>query len=198
MATNEVPLQPSPPGTEQPSGFSLVEALVGMGLLTTAVVMMAQLLGACIRANLASRTTTYAAVLAEQKVEELRALTFGFDADGRPVTDLSSDTSSAPETMDGGVGLSPSPGRTLGENSPGFVDYVGLFGNKLGGGREPPPGTVYTRRWAVEPVPGRADAAVVIQVLVTPHRTRGAADRGSVARLPGEARLVTLKVRKRS
>jgi type II secretory pathway pseudopilin PulG len=182
---------------DQVSGFSLIEALVGMSLLATAVVMMAQLLGLSIRTNLSSRTTSFAAVLAQQKIEELRALTLGFDVDGRPLSDFTTDTSVAPETA-GGVGLTPSPGRTLGENSPGYVDYIGLFGNKLGGGREPPAGAVYTRRWAIDPLPGRADEGVVIQVLVTANRSRGAAERGFVARLPGEARMVTLRVRKKS
>jgi hypothetical protein len=182
---------------EQVSGFSLIEALMAMGLLTAALVMLAQLLVMSVRANLSSRDTTYAAVLAEQKVEELRALMFGFDTLGNLVTDLATDTSVAPETPGGGVGLSPSPGLSLGRSTPGYVDYIGLFGNKLGGGREPPAGAVYTRRWSIETLPENPDNALVIQVLVTPNRARGPADRAPVRRLPGEARFVALKVRKK-
>ena len=37
---------------------------------------------------MASRNTTYAAVLAEQKIEELRALAWGFDTQGLPISDI--------------------------------------------------------------------------------------------------------------
>ena len=56
---------------------------------------------------------------------------------------------------------------------------------------------VYTRRWSIEPNSDESRArAVLIQVLVTSIRNRGRADQGAVTRLPGEARLVTIKVRK--
>jgi hypothetical protein len=54
----------------------------------------------------------------------------------------------------------------------------------------------YTRRWSIEPMPTSSGPAVLIQVLVTSVRNRGRADQGAVSRLPGEARLVTLKMRK--
>lgn len=178
------------------SGFSLVEVLVASGLLVTAVVTLAQLFGASTRSNLASRNTTHAAVLAEQKVEELRGLTWGFDTLGLPITDTTTDTAVTPETSTGGTGLSPSPPTALQENTPGYVDYVDGFGNKLGTGAQPPANAIWTRRWSVEPLPTNPNNTIIIQVLVTRNRNRGAAEQGAVARLPEEARMVTVKTRK--
>ena len=54
-------------------GFSLVEALVASLVLATAVLSLAQLLARATAANAAAGRTTHAALLAAQKVEELRA-----------------------------------------------------------------------------------------------------------------------------
>jgi type II secretory pathway pseudopilin PulG len=178
------------------AGFSLVEVRVATALLATALVSLAQLFAVSTRTNLGSRNTTYATVLAQQKVEELRALAWGFDSQGLPVTDTTSNTAVSPETPVGGTGLSPSPQTSLQENTGGWVDYVDQFGNKLGGGPNPPANAIYTRRWSVEPLPTNPNNTVIIQVLVTRNRDRGAANQGSVARLPEEARLVTAKTRK--
>lgn len=161
---------------------------------------LAQLFGVATRSNLGSRTTTYAAVLAEQKLEELRALVWGFDTQGLPVSDMDSDTTSdtvaSPESPAGGTGLSPSPATALQENTPGWVDHVDQFGATLGGGAEPPANTVYTRRWSVQPLPTNPNNTLILQVLVTRLRDRGAANEGAVKRLPEEARLITVKTRK--
>ena len=57
-------------------GFSLVEVLVAVGLMTTAVATLARLFVLSVETNLTSRHRTYAAVLAQQKLEELRAEAF--------------------------------------------------------------------------------------------------------------------------
>lgn len=178
------------------AGFSLIEVLVASGLLATACITLAQLFAISTRTNLGARNTTYAAVLAEQKLEELRALTWGFDSQGLPVTDSTTDTTANPETPAGGTGLTPSPDTALQENTPGYVDYVDRFGNKLGGGANPPVGAIFTRRWSIEPLPTNPNNTLIIQVLVTPQRNRGNADEGAVKRLPEEARMVTVKTRK--
>ena len=54
------------------SGFSLVEAIVAIGVLTTAVAGLVQLLVMSVRSNRAGRDATFATVLAQQKAEELR------------------------------------------------------------------------------------------------------------------------------
>lgn len=179
------------------SGFSLIEVLVASGLLASALIALAQLFAISTATNLSSRNTTYATVLAEQKLEELRALTWGFDREGLPVTDTTTNTAVNPETTTGGTGLTPSPSTALNENTSGYVDYIDQFGNKVGtGGTSPPGSAVYSRRWSIEPLPTNPNNTIVIQVLVTRHRNRGTSDEGAVRRLPDEARMITVKTRK--
>src|SRR5882672_2242131 len=88
------------------SGFSLVETLVAVSLMATAIVTLAQLFALSTRTNVAAHYTTYAAVLAEQKLEELRGLSWGFDTQGLPVSDSTTNTAVSPEDPIGGTGLS--------------------------------------------------------------------------------------------
>ena len=178
------------------SGFSLVEVMVATGLLVTALVTLAQLFVISTRSNIGSHNTTYASVLAQQKLEELRALDWGYDTQGLPLSDTTTNTTVSPETPNGGTGLSPSPSTTLQQNTAGWVDYVDSFGNKLGTGATPPDKTIYTRRWSITPLPTNPNNTLVIQVLVTRNNNRGVADQGAVMRLPEEARMITVKTRK--
>lgn len=54
-------------------GFSLVEVLIATGLLATALASLAHLFAIATRANMEAGDTTWATVLAAQKIEELRA-----------------------------------------------------------------------------------------------------------------------------
>jgi hypothetical protein len=173
-----------------------MEVMVATGIMAASLVSLAQLFAVATRTNIGARSTTYAAVLAQQKAEELRGLTWGFDLQGLPITDTTSNTAVNPEQPNGGTGLSPSPPRALNENTPGFVDYIDQFGNKLGGGANPPANAAYSRRWSIEPLPTNPNNTLIIQVLVTRNFSRGAADDGAVNRLPEEARLITVKTRK--
>lgn len=167
-------------------------------LLATALVAVAQLFAIATRSNIGSRNTTYAAVLAQQKLEELKSLTWGFDQNGLPISDISTDTTKTPETPNGGTGLRPSPSSALQENTSGWVDYIDQFGQKLGTGLNPPQDAVYQRRWSVSPLPTNPNNTLVIQVLVSRLTDRGVANEGAVKRLPDEARMVTVKTRKAS
>jgi Tfp pilus assembly protein PilV len=82
-------------------GASLVEALVATLIVSTGVVTMAQLLSIATATNLAARRGTVAAIVAEQKLEELRTLPFEY--------------------------LQTSPSTTLEQNTDGYVDYVGIY-----------------------------------------------------------------------
>jgi type II secretory pathway pseudopilin PulG len=178
------------------SGFSLVETLVATALLATAIVTLAQLFALSTRTNVSSHNTTYAAVLAEQKMEELRALAWGFDTQGLPISDTTSDTTVTPMTASGGTGLQPSSATALQENTSGYVDYVDAFGNKKGTGTNPPQDAIYTRRWSITPLPTNPNNTLVIQVLVTRNNNRGTANDGNVGRLPEEARMIVVRTRK--
>jgi type II secretory pathway pseudopilin PulG len=180
-------------------GFSLLEVLVATTLLTGSLVALAQLFIIATRANSTARATTYATFLAQQKMEQLRSLTWGFDTLGLPLTDTSTDITVAPERGTGGTGLSPSPPNTLSQNIDGYVDYLDMFGRALDGAPPPPEGAAYIRRWSVEPLPTNPGNTIVIQVLVTRWRTRGAADTAAgVRRLPDEAHVISVKTRKAS
>jgi prepilin-type N-terminal cleavage/methylation domain-containing protein len=178
------------------AGFSLLEVLVATAILATALVSLAQLFALSTRSNIGSRNTTYAAVLAQQKLEELRSLAWGFDQIGLPISDITTDTTVTPEQPIGGTGLSPSPDSALQGNTVGYVDYIDSYGNKMGTGTAPPQNAIYTRRWSISPLPTNPNNTLVIQVLVTRLNDRGAADQGAVKRLPEEARMITVKTRK--
>jgi hypothetical protein len=180
---------------QEERGSTLIEALVATLILTTGLLSMAGLVQVAATSNRVAKNGTLAGILAEQKIEQLRALAWEFDASGFPVTDVSTDTTVLPESPSGGTGLQGAP-HSLQENTPGFVDHLDGGGRIVGRATQPPASAVYTRRWSIEPMPTSAGPAVLLQVLVTAVRDRGRADAGSVSRLPGEARLVTLKVRK--
>ena len=180
------------------SGFSLVETLVATGLLAGAITVLGQMFAISMADNTSARTGTFAAVLAEQKMEQLRGLTWGFDIIGLPLTDSSSNIALPIQSGTGGPGLSPSPSDSLRSNVAGYVDYVDQFGRIIGGGVTVPAQAAYIRRWSVEPLPTNPNNTLILQVVVTKSRNRGNADSdvGSTRRLRDEARVMTVKTRK--
>jgi type II secretory pathway pseudopilin PulG len=178
------------------AGFSIVEVLVATGLLATALVALAQLFAIATATNQAARNSTITMMLAEQKIEQLRALQYTFDRAALPVQDTETDLAVYPPAATGGKGLSPSTENTLQANTDGYVDYLDHYGRTLGGGTVIPDNTAYIRRWSVEPLPTNPNNVVILQVLVTRERDRGTGDAGSVSRGPQEARLMTIKSRK--
>src|SRR3990172_9397317 len=104
-------------------GFSLVEVIIAMGILTAVSLGVAQLFAATGRANLIARGQTSTTAMAEQKMEQLRSLTWGFDSEGQglPISDTTTNSAVYPPTH-AGSGLNPSPVDALEENTPGFVD----------------------------------------------------------------------------
>jgi len=178
-------------------GFSLVEVLLATTLLTVAIASLAQLFAISTRANTNARLTTFTTVLAQQKMEQLRSLTWGFDSQGLPLTDTSTNITAAVEAPTGGKGLTPSPVGALGENTDGYCDFLDGNGQSLGGGTTPPANAIYVRRWTVEPLPTNPNNTLVLQVLVARNRSRNAADQAvGVNRLPDEARIISVKTRK--
>jgi hypothetical protein len=131
------------------------------------------------------------AALALQKVEQLRALSWTFDAAGTPISDTTTDTTTTPERPTGGTGLMASPPGALDDNVSGYCDFLDAAGASLGSGSSLPSGAVFVRRWSIDRLP--TGDALVIQVSVTPVV-------GSRHHVPGrateEARLVDIKTRK--
>ena len=133
------------------AGFSLLEALVATTILTVAVVSLAQVVAMATRANLLSRTSALAALFAAQKMEQLRALVWTFDADGLATSDVTTD----------GTGLSPSPPDALARDVSGYVDRLDARGRIVFDAGA----AVFVRRWAITPLPAPPDT-LVIQVTV--------------------------------
>jgi prepilin-type N-terminal cleavage/methylation domain-containing protein len=183
------------------AGFSLIEVIVALALLAGTLVALAHLLVIGTRLNAIARETTLASVLAGQKMEQLRSLAWGFDPSGLPISDTTTDValmgSSAigctPVPSAAPLGLTMSPGDTLSSNVDGYVDFVDARGCPLGGGAEAPAGTMFVRRWAVDPVEDDGGNTLVLRVRVL-RWAAGTATGG--VRVPGEARLVTVKTRK--
>ena len=179
------------------AGFSLLEVTIATGILATALAALGQMFALSVAINMSARANTYATVLAEQKMEQLRGLTWGYDSLALPLSDTSTNTALPVESPNGGTGLTPSPAGALTGNVDGYVDYIDQFGNIIGGGATIPGRTVYIRRWSVEPLPTTASGALVLQVIVTTLLNRRDADQaGSTRRLRDEARLLTVKTRK--
>lgn len=178
------------------SGFSLIEVIIATALLATSLVAVAQLFVMSTQANTNARTSTFATVLAQQKMEQLRGLVWGFNAVNSPVSDRQTNLAVTPLTSNGGPGLSPSPTGALLHSTTGYVDYLDSTGAWVGTGTTPAAGTVYIRRWSVTPLPEDPGNTLVLQVMVTKRLNRGAADADGGTRLPDEARLMSLKTRK--
>jgi type II secretory pathway pseudopilin PulG len=184
---------------QRAGGFSLVEVLISMGLLTAVSIGLAQLFAISGRANLTARGVTSTTAMAEQKMEQLRSMTWGFATDGTglPVSDTTSNLSVTPATATGS-GLNPSPSNALNENVTGFCDFLDAGGNWVGTGTTAPGTAVYVRRWAIVPLPTNPNNTLILQVLVTPlvnERMRGTTT-GARMRMPGDSLLISVKTRK--
>ena len=180
------------------SGFSIIETIFATGLLATAVVALAQMFVISVKNNQNARTGSYAVTLAEQKMEQLRALTWGFDAEGDylPVSDTSTNLSVMP-AAGGGTGLNPSPPDSLDVNTAGYVDYLDKRGQWIGTGTTAPAAAVYIRRWRIMPLPTNPNNTLILQVLVTPsERERTLTGGGTRKKLPNDALISTVKTRK--
>lgn len=164
--------------------------MIAAGIFATALVALADLMTRAVVAGLAARRTTYAVLLAQQKVEELAALGYGYDAAGAAATDVSSDTAQSPTAASGGTGLMSS-GASLDHDTFGFVDYVDGWGARRTSQAD---GGLFVRRWSIARPPGWADDGLVVQVYVSdrPARAPGAVPGH---RLAGEARLFTVRAR---
>jgi len=182
-------------------GFSLIEVMISMTLLTVVSLGVAQVFAVSTRANYVARGQTSTTTLAEQKLEQLRGLTWGFDLDGQglPLSDTTTNLAVYPPAATGS-GLNPSPANSLDQNTAGYVDYLDANGTWVGTGPTPTPTAMYIRRWSIQPLPTNPNNTLVLQVLVTPVATEaGRVDSADPrTRMVTDALLVTVKTRKAS
>jgi prepilin-type N-terminal cleavage/methylation domain-containing protein len=182
-------------------GFSLVEVIISMALLTSVSLGVAQVFAMSTRLNYVARGQTSATTMAEQKLEQLRGLTWGFDLEGQglPLTDTTTNLAVYPPTATG-FGLNPSPADSLEQNTAGYVDFVDANGTWVGTGTTPPGTAMYIRRWSIQPLPTNPNNTLVLQVLVTPVASEATrvATADTRTRMLTDALLVTVKTRKAS
>jgi prepilin-type N-terminal cleavage/methylation domain-containing protein len=185
--------------TSRQDGFTIVEVLVALLLISVVALGTAELFAVSIRATHAARNQTTTTVLASQKLEQLRSLTWGFDESGTglPVSDLTTNLGQEPPTNNG-AGLNPSPPGTLNQNIAGYVDYLDGRGQWVGTGVTPPATAVFIRRWSVEPLPTNPNNTLVLQVLVTTvtRESEVSGVPGPRRRMADDALIVSVKTRK--
>lgn len=176
-------------------GFSLVELLVAMALVSSLATGVTQLFVLVSRSTRDARSQTTATILAAQKMEQLRALTWG-DAQGLgpSLTDDTTDLGSDPPTS-GGRGLLPAPAGSLSRSTAGYVDYLDGFGGWVGGGAAAPTTAVFIRRWSITSID---ENTLIFQVLVTTveHERRRTRASSGPLRLADDGWLVSVKTRK--
>jgi len=175
------------------SGVALLEVMVALGLLAGAIVSLAGLYVVAARSNHEARSATRMSIAAAQKMEQLRALSWAVAEDGEDAADLSTDLSTSPESA-GGPGLRPSPAGTLASDVAGYVDYLDDHGLWVGSGAAPPPDSVFTRRWSVEPLAENPLDTLVLRVVVV--RTAAARSGPPVEAHAGAVELTTVRSRR--
>lgn len=176
------------------AGFTLVEVCIAMGVIAIAAVGIAPLLTVAARAIQTARLDTSAAVLASQKLEQLRALRWTVASDGSSVSDCATNLAAEP-AAGGGRGLCASAANTLETNTAGYVDYLNARGEWVGTGSSPPSSARFIRRWSVQPLPDDPANALTLEVRVTAVE-HDALARPPGRRLPGDALVATVMTRR--
>ena len=143
------------------TGFSLIETMIALGLLSVVAVgiLPLGLLATNTTENqghLMARTTEYA----QDKLEQLFALTYG---------DSTSDTRVFPALNTGGAGLTIGGSTNTAAPVAQYVDYLDISGNVLASGGGAPANWFYMRAWQVT-----SPRANLKQITVT-SRVRAAA-----------------------
>ncbi|MEN3338487.1 MAG: hypothetical protein V7647_2163 [Acidobacteriota bacterium] len=160
------------------AGFTLVEAVIAVGMLATLAAGMAQVFWFSARAIHVARVRTFAAVLAGEKMEQLRSLTWAHLPGGALSSDTTTNLAADPPSS-GGPGLAAAPAGSLDVNTPFYVDYASAAGARVGGLGA----AAYIRRWSVTPLPADPENELMLQVRVL---TVGG----------GDWRLASIKVRR--
>jgi prepilin-type N-terminal cleavage/methylation domain-containing protein len=169
-------------------GFSLLEVLLATTVLVVGVAGLAPSFPIASRANRLARDATVATLLAAQKMEQLRAAAWSVDPTGAPLSDTTTDLTSALAAGAGGVGLSASPAGSLTQNVLGYCDFLDASGVVVGDADAAPAGAIYARRWSIDPLPSNPSDTLVLQVLVTRF--------DATAPRPEDVRLVSVRTRK--
>jgi hypothetical protein len=168
-------------------GFTLIESVVASALTIATLAGVTQLFLQAAWMTADARRAPIALAAAESKLEQLLALSWTYDASGAALSDERSDTSVDPPSAAGGAGLTVSPADSLSRASPGYVDYLDIYGHSLGSA--PASGAIFGRRWLIQPLPAAPLDVRILRVCVLRLS-------GSGADPPPEVCLATLRTRR--
>lgn len=185
------PFPPLPRALLSARGTSLVDALIALSIVVTTITGVGHLLLWSRRTVWSTGAGSISTVLADQKLEQLRALRWQVDGQGHAVSDLTTDLAQDPPTM-GGAGLRASPMGVLHANVSGFVDYLDADGAWRGTGVRPPPGAAFVRRWAIVPLASDPLHTLILHVVCFPVVDDGS---GNGERSPRAVHLTTVRTR---
>src|SRR4051812_8867936 len=171
------------------SGTALVDALIAAVVVVTITTGVALLIVRSSRAVWMVGSQSAAMMAAQQKLEQLSALEWRFDASGAAQSDLATDISVEPPGASGS-GLQPSPADSLDRNTPGFADFVAADGRWRGRGAAPPSGAAFVRRWSIAAHPRDPAHTLVLTVVVLPI-----AEAGGRATHPAAVQLQSIRTR---
>jgi type II secretory pathway pseudopilin PulG len=167
-----------PPSIPRHAGFSLIEAIIATGLLATLVVGVGHVFIISSRAIHIARVRTLAAILAGQKMEQLRSLSWAHAPGGGLLSDVTTNLAAEPPSPDG-PGLSPAPPGSLDADVPLYVDYANASGARTPSATS----AAFVRRWSVAPLASDPQNLLLLEVRVL---TVGG----------GDARLASIKARR--
>lgn len=143
-------------------GFTLLETVVATGILITTLAGIAQLF--ILSAHLArhASASSIALVAAQDKLESLRALPFGYDDAGGSLTDPA---------------LEPSPSNSLDADIERSVDWLDAGGQPAATDE----GAVFVRRWRIATIAAPSPETIAIEVCVFRAPAAGADPRSADA-----------------
>ena len=139
------------PSLRRSPGFTLIETLIATCILVTVFTGIAGLLVSSMRFARESGRHGSAMLVAQAKLEWLRAKEYAYGPEGDRVTD---------------VALSPSPPGALGHDTSGYQDALDADGSVVDAADGPNAGPAWVRRWAVTSMDAGVPDAVAIEVCV--------------------------------
>jgi type II secretory pathway pseudopilin PulG len=142
-------------------GFTLLETIVATGILVTALAGIAQLFVLSTHLTRRATATGIALVAAQEKIESLRALTFGYDEGGTPIT---------------ATALRPTLRSSLDENVDASVDWLDAAARMTTADR-----AAIVRRWKISTISDLPPDTIAIEVCVFRVTARNADHRSADA-----------------
>lgn len=176
-------------------GFTLIEVVLAMAVLTTAAGTLLYAAMAAGRATVEARRADVMQRAAVEKLEQLRGLSWTSDAGTVAVSDWTSDVTVAPVSGAGGTGLGVSPTDTLATSTAGYSDVLDADGRWMGPGPATPVGASVVRRWSIQSATLPADT-LVLQVVVVPFTVTGGVPTAAAARGANGVWLIDLRTRR--